>query len=156
LNRCYVTWCKRVSAGLACMETPEIGLETFAGAFRILPGLEAVPYCPAALIITPRPPDLLFYLPRIPDEPIFLAVLRLPSLRRRRAVFLKKRQNVLRTAGVIHNLGFTHGSQDLFDVFLPILHICLSHLCIASTYDFDGARLLCYSFFCSSITSLPI
>ena len=156
LNRCCVTWCKRVSAGIAVVETPEIGLETFAGAFSVLTCLEAVPSCPSALIITPPPPALLFNLPRIPDEPIFLAVFRLPSLRRRRAVLRKKRQNLLRTAGVIHNLGFTHGSQDLFDVLLLVPHICLSHLCTASTYAFDGPRLRYYSYVCSSITSFPI
>src|SRR5215510_2108694 len=138
------------------METPEIGLETFAGAFSVLTSLEAVPYCPSALIITPRPPDLLFYLPGIPDEPIFLAVFRLPSLRLSSAVFRKECQNLLRTTCVIHNIGFTHGSQDLFDVFLPVLHTCLSHLCTASTFNFDGPRCMCYSYVCSSSTSLPI
>src|SRR5215510_10255985 len=111
LKRGCVIWCERVSAGSAVMETPEIGLETFAGAFSILTCLEAVSYCPSALIITPRPPDLLFNLPRIPDEPIFLALFWLPSLRRSSTVFRKKRQNLLRIAGVIHNIGFTYGSQ---------------------------------------------
>jgi hypothetical protein len=78
----------RVRAGIAFMETPEIGLETFAGAFSVVTCLEAVPYCPSALIITPHPPDLLCHVPSIPDEPIFLAWFRLPSLRRRSAVFL--------------------------------------------------------------------
>src|SRR5262245_58495564 len=113
------------------METPEIGLETFAGAFRVLTCVEAVPYCPAALIITPRPPDLIFNLSCIPDEPIFLAWFRLPPLRCSRAVILKKRQNLLRTACIIHHIGFTHGSQDLLYAFLPLMHICLSHLCTA-------------------------
>ena len=155
LNRCYVTWCKRVSAGLACMEMPKIGLETFAGAFSVLTCLEAVSYCPSALIITPRPPDLLFNLPRIPDEPIFLAWFRLPSLRCSRTVLRKERQNLLRTAGVIHNIGFTYGSQDLFYAFLPIMHICVSHLCTAGTSDCAGPRLTGYSYVFSSITSLP-
>lgn len=156
LNKCCVTWRERVRAGIACMETPEIGLETFAGAFRFLTCLEAVPYCPSALIITPRPPDLIFNLSGIPDEPIFLAWFRLPSLRRRSAVFRKERQNLLRTAGVIHNLGFTHGSQDMFDVLLPLMHICLSHLCPTGTPICHFPRLRCYSYVCSSSTSLPI
>jgi hypothetical protein len=41
-------------------------------------------------------------------------------------------------------------------VFLPLMHIGIRHLCTAGTYDFDGPRLLCYSYFCSSSTSLPI
>jgi hypothetical protein len=61
-----------------------------------------------------------------------------------------------RTAGVIHNSGFTHGLQDLLYAFLPLIHSCLSHLCTASTSDFDGPRLMGYSYVCSSITSLPI
>jgi len=138
------------------METPEIGLETFAGAFRLATRLEAVPDGPAALIITPRAPDLLSNLPGIPDEPIFLAVFRLPSRRFRCAVFRKERQNLCRTAGVIRHLGFTHGPQDLFDVLLPIFHSCISHLCTAGTSNFDGPRLICYSHFFSSLTSLPI
>src|SRR5438067_3552245 len=114
LKRWYVIWCERVRAGSACMETPEIGLETFAGVFSMLTCLEAVAYCPSALIITPRPPHLIFNLPGIPDEPIFLAWFRLPSLMYSSAVFRKKRQNLFRTAGVIYNIGFTHGSQDMF------------------------------------------
>src|SRR5215470_13416685 len=131
------------------METPEIGLETFAGAFSILTCLEAVPYCPSALIITPRPPHLLLNLPGIPDEPIFLTWFRLPSLRLSSAVFRKECQNLLRTTCVIHNSGFTHGSQDLFDVLLPILHICLSYLCPAGTPICHFPRCMCYSYVCS-------
>jgi hypothetical protein len=63
---------------------------------------------------------------------------------------------LLRSTCVIHNNGFTHGSQELFDVLLPVPHICLSHLGTSGTYDCDGPRLLCYSYFCSSTTSLPI
>jgi hypothetical protein len=156
LKRGCVIWCERVRAGIAVMETPEISLETFAGVFSVWTCLEAVPYCPSALIITPRPPDLIFNLPGIPDEPIFLSWFRLPSLRRSSAVFRKKRQNLLRTAGVIHNIGFTHGSQDLFYVLLPVLHICLSHLGTAGIPSCDFPRSMYYSYFCSSITSLPI
>jgi hypothetical protein len=86
------------------METTQIGLETFAGAFRVLTRLEAVPYVPSALIITPRPPYLIFYLPGIPDEPIFLAWFRLPSRRRSSTVFRKEYQNLLRTDGVITHI----------------------------------------------------
>ena len=86
-----MTLCYRGSGTvLACMETPEIGLETFAGAFRLVPCLEAVLYCPSALIITPRPPDLILNLPGIPDEPIFLAWFRLLSRRCSRAVFAQR------------------------------------------------------------------
>jgi hypothetical protein len=63
---------------------------------------------------------------------------------------------LLPPAGVIHNIGFTHGSQDMFGVLLRIIHIWISHLCTLGTSDFDGPRLLCYSYFCSFITSLPI
>jgi hypothetical protein len=41
-------------------------------------------------------------------------------------------------------------------VLLPILHIGIRDLCTAGIYDFDGPRLLCYSYVFSSITSLPI
>jgi hypothetical protein len=63
---------------------------------------------------------------------------------------------LLRTAGVIHNIGFTNGLQDTFYALLPLMHICLSHLCTPGTYDCDGPRLRCYSYVFSSITSLPI
>lgn len=146
----------RVRAVLACMEMPEIGLEPVADAFCLVTRLETVPYCPSALIITPRPPDLILNLPGIPDEPIFLSWFWLPSLRRSSAVFRKERQNLPRTAGVIHNVGFTHGSQDVFDVLLPLMHICTCYLCTSGTYDCDGPRCMCYSYVFSSITSLPI
>ena len=59
-------------------------------------------------------------------------------------------------AGVIHNIGFTYGSQDMFYAFLPLMHICTSNLGTSGTYDCDVPRLRCYSYFCSSNTSLPI
>lgn len=141
---------------LAGMKMPEIGLEPVAGAFRVVSCLEAVPNGPAALIITPRPPDLLFNLSGILNKPIFLAMLRLPSRRFRRAVVRKERQNLCHTAGVIHNIGFTNAPQDVFEVLLPRMHSCLSHLCTAGASDFGVPRVMGYSYVYSSITSLPI
>jgi hypothetical protein len=44
----------------------------------------------------------------------------------------------------------------MFEVLLLMLHIGIRDLCTAGTYDFEGPRLMCYSYVFSSITSLPI
>src|SRR5262249_50682523 len=125
-----------------CMKTLEIGLETFAGAFSFLTCFEAVPYAPSALIITPCAPGFLANLPGIPDKPIFLAWVRRPSRRCSRVVFRKERQNLCRTVGVIHHVGFTDGPQEMFEVLVPIFHSCLRHLCTAGISDGAVPRLL--------------
>jgi hypothetical protein len=44
----------------------------------------------------------------------------------------------------------------MFEVLLPMLHIGIRDLCPAGTYNFNGPRLMGYSYVFSSITSLPI
>ncbi len=79
-----------------------------SGMFSFLTGFEA--YVPALLMITPRPPYFVFNLPRVPDEPIFFPLLRLPSLRDN-AIFLclriHSRYAVFFSRGVSSVAGFS-------------------------------------------------